>query len=38
MLIGSKYGSNFSQEQLNHADNQTLLKSMYNQVVILCIS
>lgn len=26
MLIGSKYGSNFSQERLNHADNQTLLK------------
>lgn len=29
MLIGSKYGSNFSQEWLNHTDNQTLLKRMY---------
>lgn len=29
MLIGSKYGSNFSQEWLNHADNQKLLKRMY---------
>lgn len=38
MLIGSKYESNFSQERLNHADNQTLLKSMYIRAVILCIS
>lgn len=29
MLIGSNFGSNFSQEQLNHADNQTLHKRMY---------
>ena len=38
MLIGSKYGSNFSQEQLNHADNQTLLKRMYIRAINLCIS
>lgn len=28
----------FSQERLNNADNQTLLKSMYIRAVILCIS
>ena len=29
MLIGTNFGSNFSQEWLNHVDNQTLLKRMY---------
>lgn len=29
MLIGSNFGSNFSQERLNYADSQTLLKRMY---------
>ena len=29
MLIGSNFGSNFSQYWLNHADNQVLPKRMY---------
>ena len=29
MLIGSNFGSNFSQERLNYADSQILPKRMY---------
>lgn len=29
MVIGNNFGSNFSQDWLNHANNQTLHKVMY---------